>query len=568
MGQVSNPDVDVVLMSGTTPDFRALFESSPGCFLVLDPDLTIVAVSDAYLMATMTRREEILGRDVFEVFPENPEEAGTTGEMNLRASLDRVRRERVPDSMAVQKWDLQRSAAEGGGYEARYWSLRNSPVVDDVGNLTYIINRVEDVTEFVRIKQEGSEQQQHTAELEERTSRMESEILARSSELQEANARLRAADAAKNLFLSRMSHELRTPLNAILGFAQLLEVDDLSSDQRESVDQILRGGRHLLALINEVLDLSRVESGNLALSLEAVAVADVFAETRSLIGTLAAERGIVIISPTPEECPHHVRADRQRLMQVLLNLAANAVKYNRPGGTITFSCEPTDRGTIWIGVTDTGPGIPDEHLERLFTPFDRLGAEFSDVEGAGIGLALSKRLTELMGGSLGVESTVGEGSTFSVELATLEAPVLEDVAEDALPARASAASGSTHTVLYVEDNPSNLRLMERVLARRPDVRLVTTSQGDAAPGLALEHRPDLVLLDLNLPGCDGEEVLARLQAQPETAAVPVVIVSADATEAQIERMLAAGARDYLTKPIDVAALLGVLDRSLAAESTT
>jgi len=567
MGQVGEPDVDVVPMSGTTPDFKALFESSPGCFLVLDPDLTIVAVSDAYLMATMTQREEILGQGLFEVFPDNPDDPEATGEGNLRASLDRVRRDRVPDTMAVQKYDIQRSAAEGGGYEVRYWSPRNTPVLDDGGNLTYIIHRVEDVTEFVRLTQEGAEQLQHTAVLEERTSRMESEILARSSELQEANARLRAADAAKNLFLSRMSHELRTPLNAILGFAQLLELDDLSSDQREGVDQILRGGRHLLGLINEVLDLSRVESGNLALSLEAVAVAEVFAETRSLIGTIAAERGIVITSPTPDECPQHVRADRQRLRQVLLNLGVNAVKYNRPGGTITFSCEPTDRGTIRIAVTDTGPGVPDEHLERLFIPFDRLGAEFSDVEGAGIGLALARRLTELMGGSLGVESRVGEGSTFSVELAPLEAPVLEPEIEDALPVRETTASGSKHTVLYVEDNPSNLRLMERVLAQRPDIRLVTTSQGDAAPGLAREHRPDLVLLDLNLPGCDGEEVLARLQAQPETAAVPVVIVSADATEGQIARMLAAGARDYLTKPIDVTALLRVLARSLDSALT-
>jgi signal transduction histidine kinase/ActR/RegA family two-component response regulator len=552
-------------MSETKPDFRALFESAPGCFLVLDPDLTIVAVSDAYLTATMTRREGILWRDVFEVFPENPEELATTGEKNLRASLDRVRRERVPDSMAVQKWDLQRSAAEGGGFEVRYWSVRNSPVVDDDGNLTYIINRVEDVTEFVRLTQEGSDQQQHAAELEERTSQMESEILARSSELQEANVRLRAADAAKNLFLSRMSHELRTPLNAILGFAQLLEVDDLSPDQRESVDQILSGGRHLLALINEVLDLSRVESGNLALSLEAVGAAEVFAETRSLIGSLAAERGIVINSPPPEDCPYHVRADRQRLMQVLLNLAANAVKYNRPGGTIGFSCERTDTGSIRIGVTDTGPGIPEEHFERLFAPFDRLGAEYSDVEGAGMGLALSKRLMELMGGTLAVESTVGEGTTFSVELVSLDAPVDEHADVDELPLRALNASSSKCTVLYVEDNPSNLRLMERVLARRPNTSLITTSHGDAAPRLAREHRPDLVLLDMNLPGCDGEEVLSRLKAQPETAAVPVVIVSADAAPAQIERMLAAGARDYLTKPIDVTALLGVLDRSLAPD---
>ena len=549
-------------MDPPTPDFRSLFESSPGCFLVLDPDLTIVAVSDAYLKATMTRREDIVGRGLFEVFPDNPDDLEATGVGNLRASLDRVRRDRVPDTMAVQKYDIQRSAEEGGGFEVRYWSPLNSPVLDEDGNLVSIIHRVEDVTEFVRLKNLGSEQEQLAAELQLQTTQMEAEIFSRSKELQEANTRLRAADEAKNVFLSRMSHELRTPLNAILGFAQLLELEDLSADQAESVAQILRGGRHLLGLINEVLDLSRVESGNLALSLEAVAVSEVFAESRSLVGALAAEREIVVTSPKPEECPHYVRADRQRLMQALLNLTANAVKYNRHGGTITFSCEPTRWGTMQIGVADTGPGIAPEHLGRLFTPFDRLGAEFSEVEGAGIGLALSKRLVELMGGSLTVESTVGEGSTFFVELATLEAPEYEPVTGDVSPSEEAVVSGPKHTILYVEDNPSNVRLMERILARRPDVRLVTTSDGAAAPDLARQHIPEVVFLDLHLPGCNGEEVLARLQAEPATAGIPVVIVSADAMKGQIERMLAAGARDYLTKPIDVTALLQVLDRSL------
>lgn len=574
MGASGSPQPDPGVTTGGLPntvrrgaasppaDFKSLFESVPGSYLVLDPELTIVAVSDNYLEATMTERERILGRELFEVFPDNPDEPGATGVGNVRASLDRVRRDLVQDAMAVQKYDIQRSESQGGGFEVRYWSPLNSPVVGPDGNLVYIIHRVEDVTEFVRLKHLETEQEELTAEFRLRTSQMEAEIFARSKELQDANARLRAADAAKNEFLSRMSHELRTPLNAILGFAQLLELEVETADQRESVEQILRGGRHLLSLINEVLDLSRVESGTLALSLEPVATADILAETRSLVGTLAAARTIELSSPVPDACPFHVRADRQRLTQALLNLAVNAVNYNRPSGTITFSCERTERGSVRIGVADTGQGIAPEDLDRLFTPFDRLGAEQTDVQGTGIGLALSKRLVELMGGTLTVESIVGEGSIFFIELEAADAPSVDRTIEHARAAPASDAPGS-HTVLYVEDNPSNLRLMERILSGRPDIDLLTTTDGDEVLGLVRRHRPDLVFLDLHLPGCNGDEVLTRLRAQPDTADTPVVMVSADATQGQITRMLEAGARHYLTKPIDVAALLRVLDETLA-----
>ncbi|HYG70659.1 MAG TPA: ATP-binding protein [Actinomycetota bacterium] len=535
----------------------SLVDAMPDRYLILAPDLTIVAATDAYLSASMTRREDIVGRPLFEVFPDNPDDPQADGETNLGASLDRVRRLLRPDAMAVQKYDIRRPASEGGQFETRYWSPRNSPVLDEDGRLRYIVHRVEDVTELVRMKEDESARREMTVELEERTAMMQKEIIDRSKELQRANDQLRAANAATGEFLSRMSHELRTPLNAILGFAQLLDRDDLTSDQSDAVQQIMRGGRHLLALINEVLDISRVESGNLALSPEAVAVADVLADTRDFVAPLAAERGITVTATVAEVRDHHVLADRQRLKQILINLAANAVKYNRDHGTVTLGCDTSTPGTIRIDVGDTGPGIPPEKLGRLFTPFDRLGAEELGIEGTGVGLALSERLAVAMGGSISVESEIGRGSTFSLTLSSAE-PV--DVAETIERRRApDVGYGPARTVLYVEDNPSNLRLMERIVATRRNVRLITTERGDEAIALVREHRPDLVLLDLNLPGRDGDRILADLRADPGTRDLKVVIVSADATRDQAKRLLEAGASAYLTKPIDMDEVVRVID---------
>jgi signal transduction histidine kinase len=408
-------------------DFRSLFESAPGCYLVLDPELVIVAVSDAYLRATMTRREDILGRGLFEVFPDNPDDPEATGVGNLRASLDRVRRDRVPDTMAVQKYDIRRPESEGGGFEVRFWSPLNSPVLAPDGQLAFVIHRVEDVTEFVRLQQAGTEQRQRTA-------RMQAEILRRSQELQEANRKLRAASAAKDEFLSRMSHELRTPLNAILGFAQLLELDQPTDAQRDSLGHITSAGRHLLALINEVLDLAAIDAGALAPSQEPVAVADVVTEALTLMGPLADQRGVVLASPD-DLGTDHVLGDRQRLRQVLLNLLSNAVKYNHPGGSVRLAVEPKAGGPLRVTVTDTGPGIASDALERLFVPFERLSQQRRGIEGTGLGLPLSKGLAEAMGGVLGVASTLGQGSSFWVELPLTEGPAARTEAQDAAPRR-------------------------------------------------------------------------------------------------------------------------------------
>lgn len=373
------------------------------------------------------------------------------------------------------------------------------------------------------------------------------------------------ANQAKSDFLSRMSHELRTPLNAILGFAQLLEMDELTADQRESVEQIMKGGRRLLELINEVLDIARIESGRLALSLEPVLVGDLIDECVGLIRPLAASRAIRVES-TFDDDHQHVWGDRHRLGQVMLNLLSNAVKYNVAEGTVTVTCMSPENGLLRVGVTDTGPGIPAEKVPLLFTPFERLGAEQTAIEGTGLGLALSKNLVEAMGGRLVVDTMDGEGTTFWIELRAADEVQVdpnEDVHDpDERGSDDVTAVTKTRRVLYVEDNLANLRLIERLLAGRSDVEVMSAMSGELGLDLACQHLPDLVLLDLGLPDLRGDEVLARLRRQPETADIPVIILSADATPGEIKRLMAAGAADYVTKPIDITVFMRVLEQHL------
>ncbi|MGH2529118.1 MAG: PAS domain S-box protein [Actinomycetota bacterium] len=397
---------------------------------------------------------------------------------------------------------------------------------------------------------------------------LERRVAQRTAELEEANRELleakesaERANGAKSEFLSRMSHELRTPLNAILGFGQLLETSPLAPDDVESVQQILKGGRHLLDLINEVLDIARIESRNLSLSLEPVSIADVVHEVMDLVHPLAAEGGVQLRT-SPIVPARFVLADRQRLKQVMLNLLANAVKYNVQGGSATVSFRLDVPGRVSIGVTDTGPGIAPEHRERLFSPFDRLDAERHGVEGTGLGLALTKALVEAMGGSIGVESEVGRGSSFWVALPVSEAPdAHRDHEEPSPPPAPSSIRG--RTVLYIEDNTSNHTLMERVLADGLDVRLLTAMQGRMGFDLAQEHSPDLIVLDLHLPDISGEEVLSRLRGDPVTLETPVIVMSADSSPGQIERLMSAGANEFLPKPLDLKLFLEAVAEVLA-----
>ena len=374
-------------------------------------------------------------------------------------------------------------------------------------------------------------------------------------------ARLEAerANQAKSKFLSRMSHDLRTPLNAILGFAQLLESEaSQSPEQLDNVRQILKGGEHLLVLINEVLDIARIETGHVSLSIEPLDVSGILQEVLELMRPLAAARQI---SLTIDDDPHGwcVRADPQRLRQIFVNLVGNAVKYNSQGGDVRISGGRSN-GRIRIRVSDTGPGIPPGKVSRLFQPFERLGAELGTIEGKGIGLTVAKGLVEAMEGAIGVESPAS-GATFWIEL-----PAADDPA-GRTSARRPADSASLHgagTVLYVEDNAANVRLVERLLSRRPGVRLAVAGEGEGGIMAAIREQPDLILLDLHLPDSSGEEVLQRLLSDPRTARIPVAVLSADATQAHSDRLLRAGAKAYLTKPLVLATLLELIDTHLGA----
>jgi signal transduction histidine kinase/ActR/RegA family two-component response regulator len=410
--------------------------------------------------------------------------------------------------------------------------------------------------------------------VEERTATLEAALAERSRlQLAEQVAREEAesANRYKNTFISRMSHELRTPLNAVIGFGQLLERQQLSDDQRDSVDHILKGGHHLLDLINEVLDIARIESGDLGLSSEPVLVSTLVGDALSLVRPLAAQYSINLIGGRDSACAEYVFADRQRLQQILLNLLSNGVKYNRVGGTVAVSCEPRDATHLRIKVADTGYGISPEQLGHLFTPFERLGAERSEIEGTGIGLALSRQLAEAMGGTLDIESTVGQGSTFWVELPLVEAPIerLErlHILSTHEESHVGSAPGERRTVLYIEDNLANLTLIQRIVAERDGIEIIPAMQGRLGLELAREHQPAVVLLDLHLPDISGDEVLQRLRDDPATSQIPVVMVSADATPGQIQRLLNAGALAYLTKPIDVGQLLQLLDDHVLAKAT-
>ena len=389
------------------------------------------------------------------------------------------------------------------------------------------------------------------------------------------------ASQAKSEYLSRMSHELRTPLTAMLGYGDLLELRDPRPDQLEAIDAIQQASGHLLSLVNDVLDIARIESGRERLASESVAVSSIVEECMRLVTPAALERHIQLSTDLSEARAEYVEADRQRLLQSLLNLVSNAVKYSGEGASVAVRAEIEGArgkgarakdgkaagkgkgavGTVRLSVSDTGPGLTPEQQDRLFQPFERLGAERTTIQGTGLGLALTKKLVNAMDGDIGVITAPGEGSTFWITLKRAPAEVRKRVPRDL---EVVAVAATRHTVLYVEDNLATISLMEQIFSMRPQVRLITAMQGGLTLDLAREHNPDAVILDLHLPDIPGDEVLNRLRADPRTAHIPVVMFSADATERQVKRLAAAGARAYLTKPVKVMEFLRTLDEVLAA----
>jgi signal transduction histidine kinase/DNA-binding response OmpR family regulator len=539
------------------PDFESLFESAPGLYLVLDPDLTIVAVTDAYLDATMTKRPEILGRALFEVFPDNPDDPDASGVTNLRTSLNRVRTELVPDTMAVQKYDIRRPESEGGGFEVRYWSPLNTPVFGPDRSLAYIIHRVANVTEYMELKDQESAQQQLTVELQQRTTKMEIELFLRSRELQKLNQDLQAANKTKSVFLANMSHELRTPLSAILGFSELLIDDDgrrfNEASRKNFLEHIHSGGENLLGLINDILDLAKVEAGQMKLRPETLRLTTVVDDVISVAQPLAAKKQLKVLKRVSSEIV--LIADAGKLKQMLLNLMSNAIKFTPEGGTVTIAAKRLPE-SLEISVADTGIGISKVDQGRIFEEFQQLDSGIGRVaQGTGLGLALTRHFAVLHGGDVRLESELGKGSTFTLCLPAAGLTSVGPPTRDrVLPA--ANIRDDRPLILVVEDNESDAELVSHIV-ERGGFRLEIARTGSEALRLARDLQPVAILLDIVLPELDGWEVLARLKRDETTSGIPVLVVSVVDNP---ELGAALGALDYLVKPIRANQLLDRLSR--------
>ena len=513
---------------------RSLIEASLDPLVTISPEGKITDVNAGSVKVTGVPRETLIGTDFSNYFTE-PDKARE----GYRQAFSKG---------SVTDYPLTIRHEDGCLTDVLY----NASVYKDVeGNVLGVFAAARDITARKQIEAERAQLAQALQD--------------RNAELEIAKSLAEKANLAKSDFLSSMSHELRTPLNAILGFTQLLEsgAPTPTPAQQRNLEHILKAGWYLLELINEILDLALIESGKATLSHEPVSLAEVMLECRAMVDPQAQKRGIVMTYPH-FEFPYFVSADRTRVKQVLINLLFNAIKYNKPEGTVTVEYCPSPPDSIRINVRDTGKGLTAEQLAQLFQPFTRLGKEAGAEEGTGIGLVVTKRLVELMGGTIGADSTVGVGSVFWFELSLTSAPLLaiQEVEHAALSLPRAADGAPRRTVLYVEDNPANLELVEQLIARRPDLRLLSAADGNLGIEFARVYQPAAILMDINLPGISGLDAMKILRADPATAHIPIIALSANAVPHDIEKALQAGFFDYLTKPIKVAQFMDTLDMAL------
>ena len=509
---------------------RSLIESNIDAIMTTDPAGIITDVNKQMEALTDCTRDELIGAP-FKNYFTDPERAET--------GIKRVLSEKK-----ITNYELTVRARDGMETVVSY---NATTFYDRDRKLQGVFAAARDVTERKRLDQVLQE---------------------KNVELEIAKSVAEKANLAKSEFLSSMSHELRSPLNAILGFSQLMESDSPppTASQKESIAKILQAGWHLLKLIDEILDLAKVESGHVPLSQEPVSLAEVMLECQGMIEPQAQQRDIQMAFPSPD-IPYFVRADRTRVKQVLINLLSNAIKYNIMHGTVGVECTQNSPGHIRVSIRDTGGGLAPEKLAQLFQPFNRLGQENGVEEGTGIGLVVAKRLVELMGGVIGVESAVGVGSVFWFELLAIAGPHLSEVDSEA---EALAQQPSPirrerhHTLLYVEDNPANLNLVEQIIARHPDIRLLTAVNGRSGIDIACSSQPDTILMDINLPGINGFEALKILRSDPATAHIPVIALSANAMPLDIDNGLKAGFFRYITKPIKVKEFMEAIDMAMAS----
>lgn len=577
-------------------------------YLVLAIDFTIVAASDAYLRATMTRREDILGRDIFEVFPDNPDDPTATGVSNLRASLERVLQNGIPDAMTVQKYDVRRPKDQGGDFEERYWSPVNSPVFDDENKLSYIIHRVEDVTDFIHLKQAGIEQGKRTESLRARAEQMEAEIYLRAQEVAEANTKLRDANAElarlykktreldqlKTQFFANVSHELRTPLALMLGpTSRLLADTQLSAEQRRNLELVDRNARNLLKHVNELLDLSKLEAGRMGLTYSQVDIVQLFRLVASYFESIAQERRVQFTVDTPDALL--VEGDAGKLEQVFLNILSNAFKFVPDDGFVTCSLR-FESGSVLVTVADNGPGVAPELRETIFEPYRQAEHSEGQFGSTGLGLSIAREFVRLHKGDIIVVGPPEGGALFQIILplraaanteviqATTGAAgpsamarqvvaelrskreVQKQLDERGAPALSSDTKISSHAplVLVVEDNPEMNQFIAETLT--DDYSVVSAFDGQEGLKKAQLLRPDLIISDVMMPQLSGDQLVSKLRARPELDAIPIIILTAKADDGlRIKLLSAGGVQDYLIKPFSVQELRARVGNLVAAK---
>jgi PAS domain S-box-containing protein len=598
-------------------DFRLLFESSPNPYLVLRPDppkYTMVAVNDSYLSATGTQCEEILGLGLFEVFPDNPSDPSATGVGDLHTSLDRVIQERTQDVMGIQKYDIPRRGPGESGFEVKYWSPVNTPVFDKQGAIAYIIHRVEDVTEFILLREQSSQEATRIEKVQAKADRMEAEVLQRAREVKEANRQLKAAndelerreqeltrlnerlqelDRAKTAFFSNVSHEFRTPLTLMLGpIEDVLHEPNITPDNHEQLDIAYRNALRLLKLVNNLLDFARIEAGRAQATFEPTDISTLTCELASMF-TSAMNKADLRLTMDCQPLPEFVYVDRDMWEKIVLNLLSNAFKHTFLGEIAVRLRWKQDQ--VELTVQDTGVGIPQEQLPHVFERFHRVpNAKSRNYEGSGIGLALVSELVKLHSGTIAVDSVVDQGTTFTVAIPTgkthlpverikqstdsvLSTLTTQPFVEEALrwlPQEQKQAArhkaqvwrkpdGQRVRILLADDNADMRNYVSRLLEQHSEVEMV--SDGEAALDAARQNPPDLILSDIMMPIIDGFSLLSALRREPTLKAIPVILLSARAGEEARVEGLQAGADDYLVKPFNAQELLARVKANLNLE---
>ncbi|MCC6952906.1 MAG: response regulator [Deltaproteobacteria bacterium] len=563
--------------------YRQIFESVPGLYLILDPALEIVAASDAYLRATKTIRDEIIGKHLFDIFPDNPSDPENIGTRNLRSSLARVLRERLPDVMPLLKYDIPRPAAEGGGFEERFWTPSNTPILGTTGEVAFIVHRVEDVTEFVYTRRRATESERLTRELGEKSAGMESEVFRQSAELSRANSDLRIAneklaiayqgaielERLKTHFVANVSHEFRTPLTLMLGMTRRLSNQaDGSAHTLDELGVIERNALTLLKYVNDLLDVSKLETGNARVRYSAVDIAALSRIFASHFDSVATDRSLHYTVDVPESL-EHIHVDPEMLERVLVNLLSNAFKFTPSGGKVRFSIFEQEH-SVRVEIADSGPGIPEGLRDSVFERFRRGDDQTTAaVSGMGLGLSIVRELVTLLKGTVSVSEAPEGGALFVVTIprrapddVEVHPPLPSSIvdrqnrdreAQLYVPHHASSEQSNREwgdpnapLVLVVEDNPDMREYVASLL--RKTLRVITANDGKQGLDKALAVRPNVIVSDIMMPGMTGDELVEQLRSRAETADIPIVMLSARADPELRVELLRKGVTDFISKP--------------------